>query len=313
MTPDGRACGGPDAFGHIFPVCLDALPSTVERESVSRSVCARLQGLRESPNSEGLQLTPTKVTLRGICVAAAIAMCQITGSGLHATQDDLASVRQAAEAGDADAQNTLGDAHATGEGVLKDASEAVRWYGLAAEQGHVRAQYNLGNMYVDGILKSHELAHMWFNIAGANGHERAAQARDVIERKMTSAELWRATKWARECMTSRFQHCSGQPVPAGTILSVGDAGVTAPALVHQVRPQYPPRARQRRHQGTVSVELVVDADGSVEVVKVVDGQGPELDQAAIEALQQWRFRPGSRFGVPVPVRMEISVSFSLSG
>lgn len=67
--------------------------------------CGRLQGLRESPNSEGLQLSPARVTLRVIYVVAAITMCQITGSGLHATQNDLISIRQAAKVGDADAQN----------------------------------------------------------------------------------------------------------------------------------------------------------------------------------------------------------------
>jgi len=256
-------------------------------------------------------MTPEWVTVRGIYVVAAITMCQITGSGLHATQNDLIPILQAAEAGDADAQNTLGNAHANGEGVLKDATEAVRWYGLAAEQGHVRAQYNLGNMYLDGILKNTELAHMWFNIAGANGSERAAQARDVIERTMSSADLRRATKWARECMTSRFQSCAGQPVPAGTIFSVGDAGVTAPALVHKVEPGYSEQARKRGHHGTVTVEFVINVEGSVEDVRVVDSLGYGLDQKAIEAVQRWRFRPGLRFGDPVPVRSEVEINFRL--
>ena len=238
-------------------------------------------------------------------------MCEITGSDLHAMQNNLVPIRQAAEAGDADAQNTLGDAHANGKGVLKDAAEAVRWYGLAAAQGHVRAQYNLGNMFVDGILKSKELAHMWFNIAGANGSERAAQARDVIEHKMTSAELRRAIKWARECMTSRFQRCAGQPVPADTIFLIGDVGVTAPAVIHRVEPGYTEQARKRRHHGTVTVAFVVNVDGAVEDVRVVDGLGYGLDQKAIEALQQWRFRPGLRFGDPVPVQAEVEINFRL--
>ena len=48
---------------------------------------------------------------------------------------------------DAGAQFNLGVMYANGEGVLKDEAEAVRWYRLAAEQGHAAAQFNLGNSY----------------------------------------------------------------------------------------------------------------------------------------------------------------------
>ena len=68
-------------------------------------------------------------------------------------KDDAEAVRWyrlAAEQGHASAQFNLGVRYATGRGVLKDDAEAVRWYRLAAEQGHARAEFNLGVMHADG-------------------------------------------------------------------------------------------------------------------------------------------------------------------
>ena len=88
--------------------------------------------------------------------------------------------------------------YATGEGVLKDEAEAVRWYRLAAEQGDATAQFNLGVMHAagEGVLKDSVLAHMWSNIAGANGNASARKLRDSLEREMTRAEVSRATELA---------------------------------------------------------------------------------------------------------------------
>ena len=124
-------------------------------------------------------------------------------------QDDLNTVRQAAEQGDATAQFNLGIMYASGEGVPKDDAEAVRWYRKAAEQGHAFAQYNLGIRYAfgQGVLKDSVLAHMWSNIAGANGNASARELRGSLERDMTRAEISQATELARTCMASDYQDC----------------------------------------------------------------------------------------------------------
>ena len=69
-----------------------------------------------------------------IVLALTVALC---GS-------DLADLRSRAEQGDADAQFELGSMYYWGEGVPADNAESVRWYQLAAEQGHTRAQLILG-------------------------------------------------------------------------------------------------------------------------------------------------------------------------
>lgn len=67
--------------------------------------------------------------------------------------DDVSDFRenlQAAEQGDADAQNNLGAMYAEGQGVRQDDTEAVRWFRQAADQGLAQAQFNLGAMYYKG-------------------------------------------------------------------------------------------------------------------------------------------------------------------
>jgi protein TonB len=90
-------------------------------------------------------------------------------------------------------------------------------------------------------------------------------------------------------------------------------GVTIPQLVREVKPSYTADAMRAKVQGTVWLECVVMPDGSVgrvEVVRSLDSTFG-LDQEAIKAAKQWRFRPGTRFGEPVPVLITIELAFTL--
>ena len=128
-------------------------------------------------------------------------------SGRGVPEDDAEAVRWyrlAADQGHAGAQYNLGWMYDKGYGVPEDDAEAVRWYRLAADQGHAGAQYNLGWMYAngEGVLQDNVTAHMWFNIAGANGAEDGRDNREIIERKMTPADISEAQKRARIYMAS---------------------------------------------------------------------------------------------------------------
>ena len=90
-------------------------------------------------------------------------------------------------------------------------------------------------------------------------------------------------------------------------------GVTIPQLVREVKPAYTADAMRAKVQGTVWLECVVMPDGTVgrvEVVRSLDSTFG-LDQEAIKAAKQWRFRPGMRFGEPVPVLITIELAFTL--
>jgi len=86
--------------------------------------------------------------------------------------------------------------------------------------------------------------------------------------------------------------------------------VQAANLIHQVNPVYPPLARQTRVQGAVVMEATISRDGSVESLRIVSGQ-PLLNQAALDAVRQWRYRPTMLNGEPVEVITTITVTFTL--
>jgi len=88
-------------------------------------------------------------------------------------------------------------------------------------------------------------------------------------------------------------------------------GVTAPTIVYRVEPQYSEEARKAKYQGTVILEAVIHRDGTISILRVVRSLGFGLDDNAIAALKQWKFRPGTRNGVPVDVALNIEVNFNL--
>jgi protein TonB len=89
------------------------------------------------------------------------------------------------------------------------------------------------------------------------------------------------------------------------------AGITAPSILREVRPDYTDEGRRRAIEGDVVLEIVVKADGSVGSVKTLQGLGAGLDQRAAEAVRQWRFNPARRYGTPVDVIVEVAVEFKL--
>ncbi len=90
-------------------------------------------------------------------------------------------------------------------------------------------------------------------------------------------------------------------------------GVTLPVLVREVKPAYTSDAMRAKIQGTVLLECVVRPDGTVTDIQVLRSLDPTfgLDQEAIKAARQWRFRPGMRMGEPVPVVVTIELTFTL--
>ena len=88
-------------------------------------------------------------------------------------------------------------------------------------------------------------------------------------------------------------------------------GVSAPVVVKEVKPQYTTAAKEAKVQGTVLLECVVETDGSVGEVKVVKALHDDLDEAAVNAARQWQFKPGTKDGKAVRVRVALEMTFSL--
>ncbi len=91
------------------------------------------------------------------------------------------------------------------------------------------------------------------------------------------------------------------------------SGITLPTVLREVKPAYTADAMRAKVQGSVWLECIVMPDGSVGDVKVTRSLDPifGLDQEAIKAAKQWRFRPGIRQGEPVPVIITIELTFTL--
>ena len=89
------------------------------------------------------------------------------------------------------------------------------------------------------------------------------------------------------------------------------AGVVAPKLTREVKPEYPRQSMADGKHGIVRLDCTVQVDGTVGDVRVIDSLGPELDGAAVKALKQWTFKPGTKDGKPVPVMVEVEISFAL--
>ena len=98
------------------------------------------------------------------------------------------------------------------------------------------------------------------------------------------------------------------PQPTPVRLHVG---MRPPRKVVDVAPVYPALARTARVTGIVILEAVIDAGGQVESVRILRSI-PMLDQAAVNAVRQWRFTPTLLNGEPVPIVMTVTVNFMLS-
>jgi TonB family protein len=88
-------------------------------------------------------------------------------------------------------------------------------------------------------------------------------------------------------------------------------GVMAPKILFRVDPEFSEEARKNKWQGVVILRLVIGTDGKPKDITVQRSLGMGLDEKAKEAVQQWRFEPGTKDGQPVPVEVSMEVSFRL--
>ena len=78
-------------------------------------------------------------------------------------------------------------------------------------------------------------------------------------------------------------------------------------LSHDIRRE----ARLARLNGTVVLQVVVKNDGTVDVIRVVHGLPLGLTDSAVEAIKQWKFRPGKKDGHDVDLALNIEINFNL--
>jgi protein TonB len=88
-------------------------------------------------------------------------------------------------------------------------------------------------------------------------------------------------------------------------------GVSAPEVLFAPEPEFSEEARRSKVSGNVLVYLQVDEQGRPMHVRVLRGLGMGLDEKALEAVRQYRFRPAMENGKPVAVEMNVDVTFNI--
>jgi len=98
----------------------------------------------------------------------------------------------------------------------------------------------------------------------------------------------------------------------GGLRRVGD-GVSAPKVIFSVEAEFSDEARRAKYEGVVLISLIVDAQGNPQNVHVARSLGMGLDEKAIEAVKQYKFKPAvdQKTGKPVPVPVNFEVGFHL--
>jgi protein TonB len=96
----------------------------------------------------------------------------------------------------------------------------------------------------------------------------------------------------------------------GGLYRVGGA-VSPPKVIYQVDAEFSDQARMAKYQGEVVVEFIVDTNGLPQNVKVIRSLGMGLDQKALLAVRQYRFKPAMLKGRAVPVMIDMSVDFHI--
>jgi periplasmic protein TonB len=88
--------------------------------------------------------------------------------------------------------------------------------------------------------------------------------------------------------------------------------VSAPVVLHSVEAEFSDEARRAKYQGVCLISLIVDTQGNPQNIRVARALGMGLDEKAIEAIRQYKFKPAMKDGkTPVPVMITIEVDFRL--
>ena len=165
----------------------------------------------------------------------------------------------------------------------------------------------------DGAAEAESLYRRAMAAADANSAEQAlalefyAQFLKAQDRAVEAGPIEARAKGIRK---TRVSAMGPREAAASSIYKTG-GGVKAPSLLSKVEPEYSEEARSAKYSGTVLLKVVVDVDGLAKNIEVVNTLGMGLDEQAVLAIQRWKFKPGEKDGVPVPVMAQIEVNFKL--
>ena len=176
------------------------------------------------------------------------------------------------------AENNIGWLYENGFGVAQDYTEALNWFRKAATGGYDEAQNNIGWLYQNGwgAKQDYSEAMTWYRKAAEQGNARA-------------------------CMNLGFLYDGG----LGVKQDYSEA-----ATWYQTAAQHG-NVKAQVHLGLLYQKGLGGADGNPRDIKVVRSLGKGLDEKAVDAINTWKFEPGTKDGVPIATQIEITVEFHM--
>jgi TonB family protein len=205
----------------------------------------------------------------------------------------------------------LAEIYKCGEGVKKDLRMAAAYYRVASLRGDAVSSAALARLLEDGV-----------DLPRDDARARAALRKACSQKSFLSSKCGACTEEVEEYQKAATEACDRLGITASEV--PGDVArddsdifprvggpIEEPRRIVADPPVYPSQARQARVQGNVVVEAVVDVDGHVVDVRVKQGI-PMLDAAAIAAVKQWVYTPTLLDGMPVPIILDVTVTFRLT-
>lgn len=224
-------------------------------------------------------------------------------SGAFAQTTDIASLAERAEAGDAKAQNELGDVFFEGKGVSIDLTEAVKWYIKATEQGNADAQKNLGNCYYNGkgVAKDLTKAKELYIKAAEQGNIEAQN--NLKEHFSLTVEQIKEEKENNKIYSQKDVEVQPQ-FPGGEKLLKKYLSINM---------RYPTVSQEMGEQGRVMVTFVVCRDGTIWGETVTGSVSPSLDKEALRLVKSMpKWEAGKINGKAVNVAFQLPITFRLN-
>jgi protein TonB len=200
----------------------------------------------------------------------------------------------------------------------------LRLAGFRLQLGAFRATMSAGPDSIKSFEEFLEKASVQVGSPGPTASELRPMLESLIESAALAAQrtryappaAGRAVVFDTVVEFNRNASPVSRDVPIGDqVRSNGDAlrvggNVQSPRKMRDLKPVYPQEARDAQVQGIVTIEMRVEPDGRVGSARVLRSI-PLLDQAALDAVQQWEFEPTLLNGAPVAVIMTVTVQFTL--
>lgn len=202
-----------------------------------------------------------------------------------------------------------------GLGVLiamrgKSYAEAHQWIQKAIQMdpGNVEFRIDDGNILMRMDKSRDAIEEFELALKIAHTPEQTAAVENLLQ-VARQYEVERA-KLQRQNSALRVQSMKSG---GNEVTPDGRAAVIGPRAIYSPGPEYTEEARQAKRQGICVVSFLVGVDGKPSNIVVTKKLGMGLDEKAIEAVRKWKFEPARKYGRPVMMRLNLSLTFKLFG